>query len=209
MGWPNDRQLTLPGLKTPVDKVYLLTAPGKPLKHQRKGRDVILNVPEKAVDPDATVVVVELQGPPEVDPYEIRPDGNGRIELHVYLADLRSRMGQRAYLDHFHRRTMLANWQNVNDFPEWKFTTDAKETYEVLASYASMWGGKAGFELEIDERRIPGVMANSPSLYFPETFFLGKIDLEPGNHTVRFKISCVVNNHALNLEKVILVPVAE
>jgi glycosyltransferase involved in cell wall biosynthesis len=30
----------------------------------------------------------DLQNPPEVTPYEIRPSGGGRIELPVYLADL-------------------------------------------------------------------------------------------------------------------------
>jgi len=115
-------------------------------------------------------------------------------------------MGQRAYLDHFHKTTMLANWQNVNDYPEWEFQTEEAGTYEILASYASMWGGRASFEVEIDEVRIPGTTENSPSLYFPKTFSLGKIELGPGEHTLRFKITCVVNNHALNLEKVILAP---
>jgi len=33
------------------------------------------------------------------------------------------------------------------------------------------------------------------------------MELKPGNHTLKVKITGVVNNHALNLEKVVLVPV--
>ncbi len=207
MGWPQDGKIVLPGLRTDVRKAYLLADPGKALRFRRAGGDIVVNLPERAPDPDASVVVVELKGDPVVDPYEIHPDRQGRIELPVYLADLQSEMGQRAFLDHFYRTTMIANWQNVNDYPVWKFTTDKAGRYEVLASYASMWGGQASFRVEIDDIMIPGRTETSPSVHFPKAFSLGTVDLAPGTHTLRFKITCVVNNHALNLEKVVLAPV--
>ena len=207
MGWPQDGKIVLPGLRTDVRRVFLLADPGKALRFRRAGGDIVVSLPERAPDPDAAVVVVELKGDPAVDPYEIRPDRQGRIELPVYLADLQSEMGQRAYLDHFHRTTMIANWQNVNDYPVWEFTTDKAGRYEVLASYASMWGGQASFEVEIDDVTIPARTESSPSVHFPKAFSLGTVDLAPGKHALRFKITCVVNNHALNLEKVVLAPV--
>jgi len=115
-------------------------------------------------------------------------------------------MGQRAYVDHFYRTTMLANWQNVNDYPEWVFTTDKPGTYEVRASYASMWGGKAGYEVEVDGQKLAAQTEPSPSLYFPKTFPVGKVTLKAGEHKLRVRITCVTNNHAMNLEKVVLVP---
>lgn len=204
MGWPQDGKIVLPGLRTDVKKAYLLVDPAKALRHRRAGRDVVVTLPARAPDPDATVVVLELKGDPEVDPTEIRPDRQGRIELPVYLADLQSEMGQRAFLDHFYRTTMLTNWQNINDYPAWEFTTDKPGTYEVLTSYASMWGGQASFKVEIDDGEIPAKTGNSPSVYFPKTFSVGTVDLAAGKHTLRVKITCVVNNHALNLEKVVL-----
>ena len=115
-------------------------------------------------------------------------------------------MGQRAYLDYFYRTTMLANWQNVNDYPEWTFTTDKAGTYEVLASYASMWGGQAGYEVEVDGRKLAAQTESSPSVYFPATFPVGRISLKAGEHKLRVRITAVANNHAMNLEKVVLVP---
>jgi alpha-L-fucosidase len=206
MGRPADGRIRLPGLKTDVKKTYLLTVPGKPLTFKRAGKDVIITLPERERDPDATVVVVELQGPPVVEPYRIVPGKDGRIELPVYLADIQSEMGQRAYLDYFYRTTMLANWQNVNDYPEWVFTTAKAGTYEILASYASMWGGKAAYEVEVDGEKLAAQTESSPSVYFPATFSVGKISLGAGRHTLRVSITSLTNNHAMNLEKVVLVP---
>ncbi|MBE3109280.1 MAG: alpha-L-fucosidase [Acidobacteria bacterium] len=206
MGWPADGRIRLPGLKTDVKKTYLLTGPGRPLTFKQTGKDVIITLPERERDPDATVVVVELQGPPEVEPYKIGPERNGRVELPVYLADIQSEMGQRAYLDHFYRTTMLANWQNVNDYPEWVFTTDKAGAFDILASYASMSGGQAGYEVEVDGQKIAAKTESSPSVYFPKTFPVGKVTLGAGEHKLRVRITSIVNNHAMNLEKVVLVP---
>ena len=208
MGWPGDARLRLPGLRTEVTKAYLLADRAKALAFGREGKDVVVRLPARAPDPDATVVAVELAGDPVVEPFEIVPGKNGRIELPVYLADLRSEMGQRAYLDHFYRTTMLANWQNVNDYPEWTFTTAKTGAYDVRLSYASMWGGAAGFEVEVDGKRLAAKTEPSPSVYFPATFPAGRIELGAGQHTLRVRVTCVVNNHAMNLEKVVLVPAA-
>jgi alpha-L-fucosidase len=206
MGWPQDAKIGLPGLKTNVKKAYLLADRTKSLDVGRVGKDVVLTLPARAVDPDATVVALELDGPPVVEPWTVGADKDGRIDLPVYLADIQSGMGQRAYLDYFYRTTMLANWQNVNDYPEWAFATDKAGTYEVRASYASMWGGQAGYEVEIDGQKLAARTESSPSVYVPATFSVGKISLAAGGHKLRVKITSITNNHAMNLEKIVLVP---
>jgi alpha-L-fucosidase len=206
MGWPADLKIRLPGLKTDVKKTYLLTGPGRPLTFKREGKDVLITLPKWERDPAATVVVVELQGPPDVELYEIGPEQDGRVELPIYLAHIQSEMGQRAYLDHFYRTTMLANWQNINDYPEWVFTTDKPGVFEILASYASMWGGQAAYEVEVDGVKLSARTGSSPSVYFPKTFSVGKVALGAGAHKLRVRITALTNNHAMNLEKVVLVP---
>jgi alpha-L-fucosidase len=207
MGWPADGKIRLPGLKTEVKKAYLLIDRTRTLAFRRAGKDVVVTLPARPADPDATVVAVELQGPPVVEPCKIVPETDGRVELPVYLADIQSEMGQRAYLDHFYRTTMLTNWQNVNDYPEWVFTTAKAGTFEVKASYASMWGGKAGYKVEVDGEKLAAETESSPSVYFPATFSVGKIALKAGEHKLRVRITAVVNNHAMNLEKIVLIPV--
>lgn len=205
-GWPAGRKLILPGLKTAVKRAALLTAPDRKLDVRRSGKDVVITLPERAPDPDDTVVVVDLQAPPEVDAYRLLPGKDGTIELPVALAEIQSEMGQRAYLDYFYRTTMLANWQNVNDYPVWEFETAKPGAYEIRASYASVGGGPADFVVEVDDLKATGRTENSPSVYFPRTFTVGKVELGTGKHTLKFKITNLTNNHALNLEKVVLVP---
>ncbi len=209
MGWPTDRKITLPGLRNKVQKVYLL-ATGEKLAFSRSEDHLNITLPQEPPDPVATVVVVEVQGIPQAEPYRLRPTADGTLELPVYLAEIRSQMGQRAYLDYFYRTTMLTNWQNINDYPEWEFELPRGGRYEILASYAYQWGGKSSFLVEIDERAVfNGQSERSPSIYFPATHSLGQVELESGKHTLRFKITCVVNNNALKLEKVMLKPVGK
>jgi alpha-L-fucosidase len=209
MGWPADGTLVLPGLKTEVRKAYLLADKAKTLAVRRVAKGVAVTLPARASDPDATVIALELEGPPVVVPWQILAGPDGRVELPVYLADIQSEMGQRAYLDYFYRTTMLANWQNVNDYPEWTFTTGKDGTYEVRASYASMWGGQAGYEVEVDGQKLAARTESSPSLYFPATFSVGRVTLKAGEHKLRVRITAIANNHAMNLEKVVLVPAAK
>ena len=207
MGWPNDGRIRLPGLRTDVEKAYLLADRTKALPFRRSGKDVVVTLPARAPDPDAAVVAVELEGEPVVEPYRIVPEKDGRVELPAYLADVQSEMGQRAYVDHFYKTTMLTNWQNVNDYPEWTFTADRAGAYEILVSYAAMWGGKAGYEVEIDGRRLAARTEGSPSVYYPATHPVGRMALDAGEHRLRVRITGLANNHAMNLEKVVLVPV--
>ena len=116
-------------------------------------------------------------------------------------------MGQRAFLDHFYRTTMLANWQNVNDYPEWVFIDAKAGTYEFRASYASMWAVRPATRSRWTGRKLAAKTEPSPSVYFPATFPVGRVDLGAGEHKLRVRITAVVNNHAMNLEKVVLVPV--
>jgi len=151
-------------------------------------------------------VVVDLQSPPEVEPFRLLPGPDGTVDLPVFLAEIQSEMGQRAYLDYFFRTTMLANWQNVNDYPVWEFETAKPGTYEIRTSYASVGGGPADFVIEADDLKVTGRTESSPSGYFPKTFAVGKVELGAGKHTLKFRIANLTNNHALNLEKVVLVP---
>jgi hypothetical protein len=69
-----------------------------------------------------------------------------------------------------------------------------------------MWGGKAAYEVEVDGEKLAAQTESSPSVYFPATFSVGKISLGAGRHTLRVRITSLTNNHAMNLEKVVLVP---
>ena len=168
----------------------------------------MVDLPERALDPDDTVVVIELAGSPEVEKAPPTSGTDGRIELPVFMADIQSQMGQRAYLDHFYRTTLLTNWQSIYDYPQWEFEAVTPGTYEVQVSYAR--GGAVGcsYAVEIDDVEIPAVTRTTPSEMQPALFSVGTVSIKEGKHLLRVRIRTVLNNSAMNLEKVVLVPLS-
>lgn len=65
--WPKDGLLRVP-LKNDVKSATLLTAPGQRLKVVREAHRIVVSVPAAAPDPAASVITLELEGEPVVDP---------------------------------------------------------------------------------------------------------------------------------------------
>jgi len=63
--WPADGKLAVPGLKNTVSSARLL-ATGEKLTFERKGEDVLVNLPATAPDANASVIKMEIQGTPDV-----------------------------------------------------------------------------------------------------------------------------------------------
>jgi alpha-L-fucosidase len=59
--WPKDGKLSIPGLKNKIISAKLL-ANGVSLKTEKKDDGVIINIPEKGLDENATVIKVEVAG---------------------------------------------------------------------------------------------------------------------------------------------------
>jgi hypothetical protein len=111
-------------------------------------------------------------------------------------------------LDHFYRTTLLTNWQSIYDYPQWEFESAGASTYEVQVGYAR--GGAVGssFAVEIDDIELPAVTRSTPSEMIPDLFSVGTISLKKGKHQLRVRIRNVLNNSAMNLEKVVLIPLS-
>lgn len=63
--WPKDGKLVVPGLKNSVSSALLLAC-GEKLTFERKGEDVLVNLPATAPDANASVIKMEIQGAPDV-----------------------------------------------------------------------------------------------------------------------------------------------
>ena len=63
--WPKDGRLIVP-MANPVKKAYLLADSGKELKSEKTEGGQVVFVPDAAPDADASVVVVEIDGPLQV-----------------------------------------------------------------------------------------------------------------------------------------------
>jgi alpha-L-fucosidase len=68
--WPKDGKLIIPGLKNEIVSAKLL-ADNSALKIEKNEDGIMIKVPEKAIDPNATVIKVEVKG--TVEPVSAKP----------------------------------------------------------------------------------------------------------------------------------------
>ena len=68
--WPIDGKLAIPGLKNEIVSTKLLATHAS-LKTERDNDGLVIIVPEKAIDPNVTVIKVEVKGP--VEPVSAKP----------------------------------------------------------------------------------------------------------------------------------------
>jgi alpha-L-fucosidase len=59
--WPSDGVLRVPAFGKSIKRVHLLATPKSKLRHTTSDDGLIINLPLKAVDPIATVVVLETK----------------------------------------------------------------------------------------------------------------------------------------------------
>ena len=65
--WPNDGQLVVPGLRNNITHTFLLADPTQsPLKVIRSDGEIEIAVPKTAPDKSDSVVVVDIEGEPEI-----------------------------------------------------------------------------------------------------------------------------------------------
>jgi alpha-L-fucosidase len=129
--WPKDRQLALPGVKNEIRGVRLLGEPEAKLKAERRVSDIVVSLPEKAPDAIASVVAVDLDGTPVVEPQKIQAGPDGTIALPILYADLRGKHGQHMRIETPDGEAQIGRWDNSNDYLTWEFSLPQAGKYDV------------------------------------------------------------------------------
>jgi alpha-L-fucosidase len=131
--WPEDHRLVLPGLKTAIVRVYPMGEAATTLAVYRPSgsADAVIDLPPKAFDPLASVIVVELAGPAETDPVRITSGADGVIRLPAHYAEIYAQHGQRAKPMSHAGRAYIGNWSNPQDIAVWHFDLATGGTFQV------------------------------------------------------------------------------
>ncbi|OGV69319.1 MAG: hypothetical protein A3K19_18695 [Lentisphaerae bacterium RIFOXYB12_FULL_65_16] len=134
--WPGDRTVRLPNLSNQVKKVCLLEK-GKPeLDFARDGADWVITLPKKAPDKAASVLVVKLDGAPEVEKVVIKPGVDRVVNLPVLYGMLDGPHGMRIRYESRDGQIHAGNWINPKDNVEWSFTVPKTGNYQASLDYA-------------------------------------------------------------------------
>ncbi len=213
--WPGDHRLILPGLKNTIVNARVIKpamsarkGSPSPLKVERTGTDTIIHLPDTAPDPIASVIAAELDGPPQVEAFTIRPDADGTLTLPALYAELRGQHGQRARLESAGEQVHIANWTNSKDQAAWQFEVPHDAAYEVSITYAADKAG-AGGTCEIiagDQKMEIKVEPTAGATDFA-TRKIGELNIKAGTATLIVRPVSIPNDGVLmNLREIVLRP---
>jgi alpha-L-fucosidase len=182
--WPTDGQLFLPGLKTDIVSVNILSGKvRKSVSFKKTGNWVQFNLlglsPEKMI----SVIEVSLKGIPEVDTVQ----GIDPVTENFVPADFATVEGcvknSRKWMEKF------GEWKHVMQINKW--TDQSKATWEVDVMQAGTYlvgltysgSGRMVWSVETDEGTKIKNQQNSSSIYM--NFPIGWINFsKPGKHTI-------------------------
>ncbi len=149
---PADGTLELPGLRTKVRKAFLLTDPGKNLESSRQGSSVRISLPSIPADAINTVVTLELEEPPRVDPPVIAEAAGKPVVLDYLNAVTSGKTVKR-----FNRRGQfhISKWTGPADQASWRVRFLEPGRYRVHLVCAGAPGRPTGtFVLSAGDREV-------------------------------------------------------
>lgn len=203
--WPQDGRLVVPGLKNHVREATMFGV-SRALSTTRAGDDVVVSVPEKASDPAATVVILDVDGHPDVVPSMIRADKDGVITLDAESADTGAH-GPR--VETIGGKQNLGFWTNAWGTASWTFVPEARETYRVVMEMSCQPGNEGnGFVVRVGAMELPGKTEATKGWSDFHTVEVGRVGFEQsGPVTVTVQPDKGMKGALMNLRAVRLEPV--
>ena len=200
--WPADGRLEVPGLRNKVSKARLL-ASGAEVKTKSENGDLILALPKNAPDPIASVVVVEVKGPIDVDMRLPKAAADGSITLGAKIADIHNSLRAHAEVQGKGNEAVIAGWDNPETRVAWDFDASKAGSYKVQADVSGPGGGK--MKLEVGKTAVAAAIP-ADSASGRRTVDLGTISV-PGTGMQTLQLRPETEGwQAIQLHKVVLIP---
>lgn len=146
--WPRSGELHLSGLKNKIKSVKLLQpeGKGKALTHNRSGSWTCISVPAVAPDPLVSIIEVQLEGKPDVDPtHGLDPEIRTVIEADfatVEGVELKPKKWMEKFGEWKHIE-QISGWSD-DSYAEWEVDVLEPGAYQVDLTYSGegrlVWG---------------------------------------------------------------------
>jgi len=206
LNWPKDGKLEVPGLGNKVAKAYLLSAPSAALNvTDTEGRKSIA-VPAEAPDAVASVIVLEIEGEPNVSvpPKGVKKaEADGSVKLAAGEASLH---GDKIQYEEGGGKDAIGYWTDQNDWVSWDFALDKPGEFEVELTLAAEKGSGGDFTVTAGTQDLPGTVTETGSWTKFATQKLGKVKLTAGKVTLSVKPRNKKGLAVMNLKSVALKP---
>ena len=205
--WPQNKVISLTGLQNKVKSVRLLTNSKAKLTVTQTGNQTSITLPQQQTDSPISVVVLQLEGQPKVDPQVVTLNEKGEL-VFDYLKVITSGNAIKSY-----NRKLgfnISKWTNPADVVTWHVQIDKPGKYRVLVDYAADQDSEGRpYEISLGASVIhpkvvyTGSMFNLlPDFYnFPVGYFEIK---EPGRYILTVKPLTTNESNLMYLRKLMI-----
>jgi len=204
--WPKE-DLTVPGLKNRVKKAYLLADPGRTELPIAASEDAVsVKLPAVAPDRIASVVVLEIEGAPEVVGHVTRQAADGSIALVAVEATVH---GATARYESGGGKDNIGFWTDAADWVGWDLavTTPGKFGLEVTFACEPAYAGSE-YTVALADQQLSGKVEATGAWNQFVTCKLGAVELaKPGRYQLSVKADTMPHGAVMNLKAVTLSPV--
>jgi alpha-L-fucosidase len=179
--WPKDQVLRIPGLKTKIQDVYLLTNPKQKFAWKFENGDALVHAPSVIFDPINTVIVVKTKGNLEITS-NMPTLKDGRIELPAEFADIHNPgYGTHARIADSGKNAYVTNWSDSKVKVEWMF--NAPETGDYVIEASVLTADTCMAEIKIGNQTIKTSITQNTESF--KTVKLGEVNIsKTGNHII-------------------------
>ena len=189
--WP-EAPFVLHGLRNRVLRARLVAAPSAEVavaqsRDEALDHDVVeLRLPPEAPDPHVSVIVLELDGPPRVDPLPLQqPDGE--VTLLSTEADLHNRDGARPI--ELGPSGVTETWTDKANGMSWSFKVVRPGDFDVrlvtgTPRYAREWKNGHRVTVSVGGSTLTGVVRQDRMLDRPRTQYFPEVETTIGRVTI-------------------------
>jgi alpha-L-fucosidase len=209
--WPKDGELTVPGLKNKVKQAYVLAdavenARAQLLEVAQSEDGVTVKVPAAAPDKIASVVVLEIEGKPDVAPYVPTQAADGSVSLPAEEAVIH---GKTARCQGGDGRQNIGYWTDKNDWVSWDFQVKTPGTFNVEVVLACIPDDAGSdYAVTVADQTLEGKVESTGDWSKFVTRTLGTVTLsDAGRCRLSVKPTAMPHGAVMNLESVTLKPV--
>lgn len=202
--WPKDGKLLVPGLTSKIQTARLL-ANRKSLKAITTTEGLMIDVPARAPDPVASVIVLTTQEPLTIQPYVIPQQPDGSLVLGAELATIHSRRSDAsARTEGDWEARNIGYWTNPYCWVTWKVNIHKPGTYTIKAIAATP-AASSKFRIETGDQMLDATLNSTGDYNEYQEVTLGKITIDKaGQHTIAIYPGEGWN--AINLRQIKLLP---
>ncbi len=204
--WPADRTIRLSGLNNGVNSARLLLDPAHKLPVALQDGNILITVPAVMPDSRDTVIAVELDRPPVVDPPVVTQDSDTGFELNYLTAVTAGNAKKRFNRDGgFH----ISKWTSPEDTATWILSVSVAGKYAIKIRYAAAKDWKDGqFILTVGHHEMKGPVKPTGDWYQYATFDAGTILFpKAGQYKLELRPAEKYSHYLMYLESLTLEPV--